>query len=172
MPTTSIVTKLHRPATPLLILSALFVAAGGVVHLREWLDTYRHIPETLPGADVVRVGFVVNAGTSALLALALIAAVVARRRIATLVLAAAALFEMGSLAILIQTRRGTVFGWMEAGWSRGATQTRAVEIGALVALTAAAAIIVMGRRDIAESAAGTASVGGTPRGSSVAVPAS
>jgi uncharacterized membrane protein YedE/YeeE len=157
VPTTSIVSKLRRPATPLLVISALFVAAGGVVHLREWLDIYRHVPASLPGADVVRVGFVLNAGASAVLALALFAAVVAGRRVVALVVAAA-VFEAASLATLIQTRRGTVFGWMEAGWSRGATQTRAVEIGALVALTATAAIIVMARRSDTEPATETAKV--------------
>lgn len=143
---TPIVPKQWRPAAPLLILASLFVAAGGFIHLREWLDTYRHVPASLPGADVVRVGFVLNAAASAVLVVALLAAVFAGRRLTALVLAAAALFEAASLATLIQTRRGTVLGWMESGWSRGATQTRAVEIGALIVLASAGGITLAVRQ--------------------------
>jgi hypothetical protein len=147
VPRSSIVSKLRRPAAPLLLLSAVFVAAGGFVHLREWLDTYRHVPTSLPGAEVVRIGFVINAAVSAVLVLALVDAVFASRRVAALFVAATVLFEAASLATLIQTRRGSVLGWMETGWSRGATQSRAVEIGALVALSAAAALLTFARRE-------------------------
>ena len=44
----------------LIVVAAVFVAAEGI-HLREWLDTYRHVPASVPGAAVVRVGFPVNA---------------------------------------------------------------------------------------------------------------
>jgi len=147
VPSSSIVPKLRRPAALLLLLSAVFVAGGGFVHLREWLETYRHVPTSLPGAAVVRVGFVINAAASAVLVVALVAAVFARRRVAVLFVASTALFEAASLATLIQTRRGSVLGWMETGWSRGATQSRAVEIGALVALGAAAALLTFARRE-------------------------
>lgn len=145
------VSKLRRPGAPLLALAGAFVAAGGVVHLREWLDTYRHIPASLPGADVVRIGFLINVAVSAILVLALLAAVFAGRRVATVVIGTAALFEAASLATLIQTRRAAVLGWMEGGWSRGATQTRAVEIGALILLAAAAGTVIMVRRTSEET---------------------
>jgi hypothetical protein len=140
VPTTSIVSRLRRPAAPLLLLSALFVAAGGVIHLREWLDIYRDVPASLPGADVVRLGFLINAAVSAGIAVALLGAVFLGRRASAAIVAGAALFEAASLATLVWSRRGSVFGWTETGWSRGATQTGRVEIGALVVL---AALIVL-----------------------------
>jgi hypothetical protein len=132
--------KLRRPATPLLLLSVLFVVVGGAVHLREWLETYRHVPVTIPGAAVVRVGFVANAAISALLAVALVGTAFVSRRLGAMVVAAAVLFEASSLGTLIQTRRGSVFGWTEPGWSRAASQTLAIEIGALVVLAAVVAV--------------------------------
>lgn len=146
MPTTSIVSKLRRPTAPLLVLAAVFVAAGGAVHLREWLDTYRHLPASVPGADVVRVGFVANAVASAVLAVALLGSVFVGRRVAALVVALAAAFEATSLATLIQTRRGTVLGWMERGWSLGAAQARAIEIGALSLFALVVVITSVSRR--------------------------
>lgn len=166
VPTTSIVSKLRRPAAPLLLLSAVFVAASGAVHLREWLGIYRDIPDALPGADVVRIGFLVNAAASTVLAVALLAAVFAGRRVAASIVAATALFEAVSLATLIQSRRGTVFGWMESGWSRGATQTRSVEIGALMVLAAVAALTVIDRRAAGDPHAATTATIGAPRESS------
>lgn len=75
-----IVSKLCRPAAPLLLLSGVFVAAGGFVHLREWLVTYRHVPTSLPGAEVVRIGFVINAAVSAVLVLTERCGLAQRRR--------------------------------------------------------------------------------------------
>jgi hypothetical protein len=60
-------------AAPLLLSAALFTAAGGYVHLREWVHTYRAIPASAPGSALVRIGFPVNAAASAVLALALVA---------------------------------------------------------------------------------------------------
>lgn len=142
MPISSVVSRLRDPLTSVLALAAVFVAAGGYVHLREWLDVYRHYPADLSGVEVVRVGFVINAGASAVLAIALLAAAFLGRRAVLGIVAAAALFQAASLAALIQSRRGTVLGWMEVGWSRGAAQTRAVEIGALLVLAAAATLAV------------------------------
>ena len=172
VPSSSIVSKLRRPATPLLLLSTVFVAAGGFVHLREWLDTYRHVPSSLPGAEVVRLGFVINAAASAVLVVALAAAVIASRRVAVWFVATTVLFEAASLATLIQTRRGSVLGWMETGWSRGASQSRAVEIGALVALSAAAALLLFVRREPVGPPAATLDLAPTSVASSAAVPAS
>jgi hypothetical protein len=136
---------LRRPATPLLVLGAVFVAAGGMVHLREWLDIYREVPASLPGAAVVRIGFPANAVASLVIAGSLLVAVFATRRIARGVALAGLAFQAASFAALIASRTGTVFGWMETGWSRGANQTRAVEIGAMVSLAAATALIGVGR---------------------------
>jgi hypothetical protein len=142
----SISATLRRPATPMLVLAAAFVAAGGAVHLREWLDIYRDVPAVLPGAAVVRIGFPLNALASLVLAGALVGAAFTTRRTALAIAAAALGFQAASLAVLIASRTGTVFGWMETGWSRGASQTRAVEIGALVALTAALGLVGVGSR--------------------------
>jgi hypothetical protein len=141
----SIPAILRRPATPLLVLGAVFVAAGGMVHLREWLDIYREVPASLPGAAVVRIGFPANAVASLVIAGSLLVAVFATRRIARGVALAGLAFQAASFAALIASRTGTVFGWMETGWSRGANQTRAVEIGAMVSLAAATALIGVGR---------------------------
>jgi hypothetical protein len=120
--------------------AALFVAAGGFIHLREWLATYRHVPASAPGSALVRVGFPLNAAASAALAVALVICALWLHRLIRLVVAAAVLFEAGSLATLILSRTGSVLGWMEPIWTRGANQTRAVELGALVSLFAVQAI--------------------------------
>jgi hypothetical protein len=117
-----------------MLSSALFVAAGGYVHFREWFDTYRHLPSNLPGVAVVRVGFPLNTVASALLVVALLVCVARRSRFSPWVVAAGIVFEVGSLLTLIATRVGNVFGWSEHIWTMGADQTRAVEIGALAAL--------------------------------------
>jgi len=129
---------MRRFTTPLVLVSAAFVAAGGYIHLREWLDTYRDVPSEAPGAFVVRVGFPLNAASSLLLAAALVATLFAARRLQPVVIASAFLFQAASLAVLIRTRTGTVLGWTEPSWTAGASQTRAVEIAALVCLGAAA----------------------------------
>lgn len=130
----------------MLAMSALFVAAGGYVHLREWLDLYRHVPADSPGAAVVTVGFPVNAGVSLLFAGALALCAWRPQRLAPLVVGGAALFQLASLALLIATRTGSVLGWTEPSWTPGADQTRAVEIGALISLAAVAAVAVVHRR--------------------------
>lgn len=127
--------------TPLLVAAAAFVAAGGYVHLREWAETYRDVPAGTPGAAVVRIGFPVNGVVSILVAIGLVmlATGVAKRRVVPLV-ALAVGFQVASLAALITTRVGSLAGWSEPVWTRGANQTRAVEIGALVCLAAVLAM--------------------------------
>ena len=127
---------MRRTTTPLVLASAVFIAAGGFIHLREWLETYRDVPSQAPGADLVRVGFPLNAGLSLLVALALVATLVVARRFQLVAVAGAMAFQAGSLAVLIGTRIGTVAGWTEPVWTMGADQTRAVEIGALLCLGA------------------------------------
>jgi hypothetical protein len=148
--------KLTTKATTLpLLAAAAFVGAGGFIHLREWRDTYRHIPASVPGADVVRIGFPLNAGLSAVLGVALVvAAFAASRALIGLVAVAAAVFQAGSLATLILSRTGSVLDWSEPIWNPAANQTRAVEIGALVALAVALVLLaVAGGRDVRSSTA-------------------
>lgn len=128
------------------LASAMFVAAGGYVHLREWLGLYRHIPADSPGAAVVRIGLPINAAVSLVFALALVFCAWRLSRFAPLVVAGAALFQLGSLGMLIATRRATVLGWMEPTWTGGPSLSRAVEIGALVSLAAIGALAARQRR--------------------------
>ena len=136
----------HDLATPLVAVAAAFVAAGGWVHLREWLDTYRDIPADAPGAAVVTIGFPIHVVLSVLAVAALAGALVRWQRLLPLAILATALFQAGALASLILTRTGSLLGWSEPVWTRGAEQTRAVEIGALIALTLAGALVGLGRR--------------------------
>ena len=116
----------------------MFVLAGGAVHLREWLETYRDVPAAVPGSAVVRVGFLVHAATSVVLAVA-IAVVAARARfgrwwVRGVALAAIGL-QLSSLAALFLSRTdGGFLRWMEEGWSTGATQTLAIEVAAVALL--------------------------------------
>jgi hypothetical protein len=135
-----------RYTAPLLLAAAAFVAAGGFVHLREWLDTYRQVPAGAAGAAVVRIGFPINTATSLVIAVALVVTAVRRTRFQTHVVAAAMLFEAASLTALILTRTGTLLGWTEPVWTLGADRTRAVEIGALISLAAVVAVRAQDRR--------------------------
>ncbi|MDQ6927498.1 MAG: hypothetical protein M3159_02405 [Actinomycetota bacterium] len=132
--------------TPLILIAALFVLAGGYVHLREWQDTYRALPAIVPGRDVVRIGFPINAAVSLVLALALLVTTVRFRRLAPLVLAGAMVFEAASLAAVVISRNASLFGWMESTWTLGANQSVALEIGALVNLALVIAIATVHRR--------------------------
>lgn len=140
----------ERPAkrypAPLLLAAALFVAAGGFVHLREWLETYLQVPASAPGAAVVRIGFPVNAAASLVISVGLVLCAARRSRFALPTIAVAIVFQAGSLAALIITRTGNLFGWAEPTWTLGADQSRAVEVGALISLCAALAMGVLQRR--------------------------
>lgn len=129
-----------RYRRPLVLAAAAFVAAGGYVHLREWLDGYRDVPADASGAFVVRVGFPLNAAMSLLVAAGLVATLFVARRFGPLVVAAAIALQTTSLAVRIGTRVGSVLGWTEPVWTRGADQARAVGLGAIVALLAAMAV--------------------------------
>lgn len=137
--TTEVKNLIGRPVrltAPMFVTAAMFVAAGGYVHLRDWLNLYRHLPADSAGAAVVRVGFPINAALSLVLASALVVCALRMSRLAPLVGIAAALFQVGSLAMLIATRTGTVVGWTEPTWTGGPSVSRAVEIGALLSLSA------------------------------------
>ncbi len=137
----------HKLTTPLVIASAVFVAAGGYIHLTEWLDVYRDLPSQTPGVEVVQIGFPVNAATSLLAVVALVVAVWKLPRLLWLVVAGTFVFQAGSLAVLILSRTGTVFGWTEPVWNDAANQSRAVEIGAMISLAALGALLGLQRND-------------------------
>jgi hypothetical protein len=119
---------------PLLLSAAVYTLAGGYVHLRAWLDIYRHVPAQIPGAWVVRLGFPVTAAVSVVLVAALVVAATRVPKLALPVIAANAAFQMASLGVLIGTRVTSVFGWTESGWTGPAGQIRAAEAGTLVML--------------------------------------
>lgn len=135
----------HKLTTPLVIAAAVFVAAGGYIHLTEWLDVYRDIPSQTPGSEVVTIGFPVNVAISVLAVVALGVAAWKLPQYLWLVVAGTFLFQAGSLATLILSRTGTVFGWTEPTWNDAANQTRAVEIGALLCLGALGVLLALGR---------------------------
>lgn len=137
---------------PLVVASAVFVAAGGYIHLTEWLDVYRDTPSQVPGAEVVTIGFPVNVAISVLAVLALGVAATKATQWLWIVVAGTFLFQAGSLATLILSRTGSVFGWTEPVWNDAANQTRAVEIGALISLAALGLLIGLQRGDDAETA--------------------
>lgn len=149
------------PLSPLLLAIAALVAAGGYVHLREWLGSYRSLPSAVPGAAVVRVGFPITAAISAVLVIVLIAMVMRRRgwnRTTAVVLGVTAVFQAVSLAVLILSRTDSVFGWSEPAWTRGADQIRAIEVGALICLAQVAGLRAMmrlhsGSRSVARTSA-------------------
>ncbi len=134
-------------SAPLLIAAAAYTAGGGYVHLREWLTFYRKLPASLPGSAVVRVGFPVSAVVSAAVVVMLLVGAVRGGRLLPFVLGGAFLFEAGSLAALVVSRTGTLFGWSELTWSGGASQALLAEVAALGSLAGAAGIAALvGRR--------------------------
>ena len=136
------------PSTTLLLATAAtYVAAGGFVHLREWLDTYRHVPAEAAGSAVVRVGFPLNTATSLIVAGALAFCAWKHSQFARYVVAGAVLFQAASLGALIATRTGSLFGWSEPAWTLGANQTLAVEVGAVLSLAAVAITGAIQRRE-------------------------
>ena len=128
---------MRRPTLALLALAAALVAAGGVLHLRDWLSTYRAVPWEVPGAWVVRVGFLVNAAVSVVVGVGLVAAAILFRRLLGVATAATIGFQLASIAAVILSRHGGVFGWVEQGWTTQARQVLAVEIAAVGVLVAA-----------------------------------
>ena len=112
------------------IAAAVFVLAGGLVHLQLWLDGYRGIPYVGPS-------FLANALASALLALAVSA------RPGRAVAAAGILLSAVTLAALVMSRTVGVLGFTEPTWTDQAVRATAAEVGAIVAL--AAALVASGR---------------------------
>ena len=104
------------------------------------------VPADAAGSFVVRVGFPVNVALSAVGVVALVTTLFVAKRLVPMVVAGVIAFQAASLAVLIGTRVGSVLGWAEPVWTAGADQTRAVEIGALVALLASVAVGFTARR--------------------------
>lgn len=135
-----------RATTLAVVPAAAFILASGLVHLKEWLETYRKVPAQVPGSAVVRIGFPINTAVSVVLAVLLIVAALRASRWLTLLVGAIAAFEASSLVTLILSRTSSVLGWSETGWSSGAAQTRALEIAALIAV---AVFVALGRLQVA-----------------------
>lgn len=127
------------------LTAAALLLAGGALHLRDWLSTYRAVPWAVPGAWVVRVGFLMNAVVALVLAVALVATAIKARRLHPLVIAAALGMQVASLAALVLSRGQGVFGWIEAGWTTEAKQVLALEIAAIAVLATAAAMAALRR---------------------------
>lgn len=125
---------LARRDAPLALVAGLLTLAGGVVHLREWLNVYRDLSADVPGSAVVRAGFPLNAAVSLVLASALVVTAIVARRLALPVRLATIVFMALSLVVLVLSRTVGVVGWMEEGWSPAAAQALAVEIAAVVVL--------------------------------------
>lgn len=136
---------MHRLTGTMLFASAAYVAAGGYIHVSQWLDEYRFVPTSAPGAALVRLGFPVNGALSLVLAVVLVAAAVRLPRLVVPAVVATMAFQAASLAFVVASRIGTVLGWSEPVWTTAAEQTRAVEIGALLTLSAALVLHRSGR---------------------------
>lgn len=159
---------MRRPMLALSALAAALVAAGGALHLRDWLLTYRGVPWEVPGAWVVRAGFPVNATVSVVVGVGLVAAATRFRRLLGVAIAAAIGFQLASIGAVILSRHGGVFGWNEQGWSMQARQVLAVEIAAVVVLVAAQLARAPRRQVLGRSDSGVAAAParvGSSRGS-------
>lgn len=126
-------------------LAAIFVLAGGGVHLSEWLTTYRAVPADVPGAVVVRSGFLVNVAVSAVVAALVLVAAAVRMRLWSRwwppVVVGAIAFEAANAVALILSRNGGFGGWSEEGWSSGATAALTVELTAILLLGSSLAAV-------------------------------
>ncbi len=123
------------------VVAAALVLIGGVLHLNIWRTDYSgsHLPGSVPGSFVVKVGFPVNAAASLVLAIALI--VLGER---LLVAVAGVLFEAASMVTLVLSRGVGIFGWKEQGWGNKPTSVLVlvVEVAATVSLLVLATVAV------------------------------
>ena len=131
-----------------LVAAAVAVLAGGAVHFHEWLTSYRRVPAIIPGSALVRIGFPLNAAASLIAAAAIAVCAFRKSKFTPWVIGGAVLFQVASLASLILSRTGNVFGWSEMGWTPGANTTRLVEIAALTALAVAAVALTLARQGL------------------------
>ncbi len=109
------------------------MAAGGLIHLREWLDPYRNVPPAAPGAFVVRGRVPGERGAvSLVLAGALLTTGWRLRRYLTVVVLTAIAFEAASLAAPHHVAHRKRLRLDGAPVDDGANQARALEIGAVL----------------------------------------
>ena len=107
------------------------------MHAREWFETYRDVPASVPGSEVVTIGFPVNVALSVVVAVALVVAALWRSTWLRPVAVAALVFQAGSMVALIVSHEASLLGWREPIYTAGAQQTLAVEAGAILCLAAA-----------------------------------
>ena len=125
--------------TPLALATAAFVAAGGFIHLREWWETYRDVPSSVPGSWVVRVGFPVDVALSVVAVSALVGAVWTGRRLA-MVAGGILAFQVGASVAAVVSREASLFGWTENGYNAAVRQAFAVQAGAALCVVALMAL--------------------------------
>lgn len=113
------------------IAAAVFVLAGGLVHLQLWDSGYRAVPYIGPL-------FVANGVVSAALALAVLV-----RRFRPVVLGGIA-FSLATLVALVMSRTVGVLGFTERAWTDQAVRATTAEVGAIVAF--AALLVMLNRR--------------------------
>jgi hypothetical protein len=114
------------------VAAAALVLGGGVIHLQQWDATYRHLLSTIPGVWVVQGGFLADFALSVVATAALIA--LGRK---AWVLALTLAFQASAIVALLVSRRGSLFGWMEHGWSAGSRQIIGIAAAAVIVLAAA-----------------------------------
>ena len=136
----------RRFPAPLLLAAAAFVAAGGYVHAREWSEIYRDVPASVPGSEVVTIGFPVNVAVSAIVVVALVVSAAWRPGWARIVAVGALAFQAASIGALVVTHEASLFGWTQPVYTPGAQQSLAVEVGAVVCLLAVLALDLVRRR--------------------------
>ncbi|HEV3401508.1 MAG TPA: hypothetical protein VG078_06760 [Acidimicrobiales bacterium] len=153
-------------AAPLLVAAAVCTAGGAYVHLREWLALYRHLPATIPGSAVVRVGFPLHAVMAGGLAVLLLFCALRGGRLVRYVVGGTLAFQFGAVAALVVSRTGSLFGWSEATWTGGATEALLTALGAIASLGAALVVGAVERRRLfvpsARVKAGSRSYPGRP----------
>lgn len=141
--------KRHRLRIALFLsvaLAGVYIAAGGVIHLIEWLQVYRDVPSRVPGAFVVKQGMPLNFALSILGVGALAVAVVRFPRAVIPAAAANIAFQLTTAGALLATRYVGLLGWEESTFTAAAQQSLTVEAAAIAAL---AAVVVLRRRRLA-----------------------
>jgi len=140
------------PATIAYLLTALGVAAGGLLHLEIWNDTKKDLPDVIPSVWVVQEGFLFNFAVSIVVAAAVVAvAFGALPLIRRYVIPAAIAVQIGSLAALIMSRRSEFLGYQDDVWDSDAKRTLWLEIATLVVALIALAIDVARNRQTTTS---------------------
>lgn len=119
------------------IATAVFVLAGGFVHLQLWDSGYR-------GISYIGPLFVVNGVVSAILAIAVLV-----RRSRPVVVGGIA-FSFVTLAALVMSRTVGLLGFTEREWTDQAVRATAAEVGAIVAFFAL--LVAFNRRGVVVAA--------------------